>query len=372
MFGRMRESRRSRADEAADRAVARAERRRVDTDEVDDAEAAAAREERLSERFAAQWHEMRVSRRPEEPVIEGGASNFSRAQVPWAFDLAAAWSWRILVVAAAVFGTLWLLSFFAVVVLPLLVAMFASALLTPVVHLLMRIGAGRRIASLVVVIFSIAAVGLLLTFVGQQIASGMDDLTQQVGDGLQQVRDWLRTGPLELSDKDLQNTLKDLQDQLGASDGSVISRVTEVGTTVTHIVAGFFIVLFGTYFFLADGPLIWTWFVRLFPRAARLRVDSSGRVGWRSLTQFVRATVLVAGTDAIGVMIIAAILGVPLVFALGVLVFIGAFVPMIGAFVSGTVAVLVALVAQGPVTAVLMLAGVVVVQQIEAHILPSA
>ena len=369
MFGRMREARRSRADEAADRAVARAERRREDTDEVDGAEAAAAREERLSERFAAQWHEMRVARRVEEPVIEGGASNFSRAQVPWAFDLAAAWSWRILVVSAAVFGTLWLLSFFAVVVLPLLVAMFASALMTPVVHLLMRLGVGRRIASLVVVIFSFAVVGLLLTFVGQQIASGMDDLSKQVGDGLQQVRDWLRTGPLQLSDRDLQNTLKDLQDSLGGSDTSVLSRATEVGTTVTHIVAGFFIVLFGFYFFLADGPLIWTWFVRLFPRAARLRVDSSGRVGWRSLTQFVRATVLVAGTDAIGVMIIAAILGVPLVFAIGVLVFIGAFVPMIGAFVSGTVAVLVALVAQGPVTAVLMLAGVVIVQQIEAHVL---
>ena len=155
---------------------------------------------------------MRDARRVEEPVIEGGASNFSRAQVPWAFDLAAAWSWRILVVAAAVFGTLWLLSFFAVVVLPLLVALFASALLTPVVHWLMRIGAGRRIASLVVVIFSIAAVGLLLTFVGQQIANGMDDLSKQVVDGVQQVRDWLRTGPLELSDQDLQNTLKDLQD----------------------------------------------------------------------------------------------------------------------------------------------------------------
>ena len=168
---------------------------------------------------------------------------------------------------------------FAVVVLPLLVALFASALLTPAVHLLMRIGAGRRIASLVVVIFSIAAVGLLLTFVGQQIANGMDDLSNQVVDGVQQVRDWLRTGPLHLSDQDLQNTLKDLQDQIGANDGSIVSRASEVGATVGHIVAGFFIVLFGTYFFLADGPLIWTWFVRLFPRAARLQVDSSGRVG---------------------------------------------------------------------------------------------
>ena len=163
MFGRMRDARRSRVDEAADRAVERAHTRRQGNNE--EAETAA-REERLSERFAAQWHEIREARRVEEPVIEGGASNFSRAQVPWAFDLAAAWSWRILVVAAAVFGTLWLFSFFAVVVLPLLVALFASALLTPVVHWLMRIGAGRRIASLVVVIFSIAAVALLLTLGG--------------------------------------------------------------------------------------------------------------------------------------------------------------------------------------------------------------
>ena len=367
LFGRMRDARRTRADEAADRAVERAANRRQDSGE--DEAATAAREERLSERFAAQWHEIRDGRRVEEPVIEGGPSNFSRAQVPWAFDLAAAWSWRLLVVAAAVFGTLWLLSYFAVVVLPLLVALFASALLTPAVHVLMRIGAGRRIASLVVVIFSIAAVGLLLTFVGQQIANGMDDLSKQVVDGVQQVRDWLRTSPLHLSDRDLQNTLKDLQDQIGANDGSIVNRASEVGATVGHIVAGFFIVLFGTYFFLADGPLIWTWFVRLFPRAARLKVDSSGRVGLRSLTQFVRATVLVAATDAIGIMIGAAILGVPFVLAIGVLVFLGAFVPMIGAFVSGTVAVLVALVAVGPVKALLMLAVIIVVQQIEAHVL---
>jgi len=92
-------------------------------------------------------------------------------------------------------------------------------------------------------------------------------------------------------------------------------------------------------------------------------------VAWRSLTQFVRATVLVAGTDALGIMIIAAILKVPLVSAIGVVVFLGAFVPLVGAFVSGGVAVLVALVAHGPVVALIMLGGVVLVQQIEAHVL---
>ena len=127
--------------------------------------------------------------------------------------------------------------------------------------------------------------------------------------------------------------------------------------------------LFSTYFFLADGDRIWAWIVRLAPRAARERVDSSGRVAWVSLTQFVRATVIVALVDAIGITIVAAILGVPFVLAIGVLVFLGAFVPMIGATIAGTVAVLVALVDQGPITALLMLGGVILVQQIEGHIL---
>jgi predicted PurR-regulated permease PerM len=120
---------------------------------------------------------------------------------------------------------------------------------------------------------------------------------------------------------------------------------------------------------MADGDRIWAWLVRLAPRAARERVDASGRVAWVSLTQFVRATVLVALADAIGITLVAWFLGVPFVVAIGVLVFLGALVPMIGATVAGTVAILVALVDQGPWTALLMLGGVILVQQIEGHVL---
>jgi predicted PurR-regulated permease PerM len=135
------------------------------------------------------------------------------------------------------------------------------------------------------------------------------------------------------------------------------------------VVAALFIVLFATYFFMADGKRIWTWVVRLFPRAARARADASGRVAWTSLTQFVRATVIVALTDALGIMAVAAVLKLPFVMAIGVLVFLGAFVPMVGAAISGSVAVLVALVDQGPIVALVMLAGVIGVQQFEAHVL---
>ena len=189
--------------------------------------------------------------------------------------------------------------------------------------------------------------------------------------GLGQVRQWLREGPLNLSDSQLNGWIESAQKTIteNSREGGALTQVTEVGTAVGHVFAGFFIVLFSTFFFLSDGGRIWSWLVRLAPRAAREHVDGSGRVAWISLTQFVRATVLVALADAIGIMIVAAILGVPFVLAIGVLVFLGAFIPMVGRTVAGSVAVLVALVDQGPITALLMLGGVILVQQIEGHIL---
>ncbi len=212
---------------------------------------------------------------------------------------------------------------------------------------------------------------LLLTFVGAQVANGASDLADSVVQGIEQIREWLKNGPLNASDTQINDALAAMQDAItdSTAEGGVLSRTAELGTALGHAVAGFFIVLFSTYFFLADGGRIWAWTVRLAPRAARQRMDDSGWVAWSSLTKFVRATVLVAAVDAIGIMLVAVVLGVPFVLAIGVLVFLGAFVPMVGATVAGSVAVLVALVDQGPITALLMLGGVVLVQQIEGHVL---
>ena len=324
---------------------------------------------RLLHQLSRQWEQVREVRRQEAPVIETGPSNFSRAQVPWAYDLAAAWAWRFIVIAAALLMVLWTLKFFIVVVFPVVIALFIAALAAPVVALLERLRIPRKLAAFLVVIGGIAAVALLLTFVGQQVASSIDELSGKVSDGLGEIRDWLQTGPLNASDSQIDRWIEDVQNYVQTQGKDLSQHATEVTTTLGHIVAGFFIILFSSYFFLADGHLIWAWVVRIFPRAARARADSSGRVAWVSLTQFVRATVLVAGTDAIGIMIVAAVLHVPLVSAIGVIVFLGAFIPLVGAFLSGTVAVLVALVAQGPLVALLMLGGVVLVQQIEAHVL---
>ncbi|HEU4566657.1 MAG TPA: AI-2E family transporter [Marmoricola sp.] len=301
--------------------------------------------------------------------IDSGPSNFSPAHVPWGVDLAAAWSWRFLVIAGATLVVLYLVKFFVVIVLPLVVAVFFAALVSPVVGLLERARIRRSIGALLVVVLGLAIVGVALTFIGQQIVTGITDLSDQVVSGLGEIRHWLRHGPLHASNSQINEFIHNAQTLLTERAKALPDQLTEITSAVGHIVAGIFIVLFGTYFFLADGQLIWAWLVRLFPRAARRRADSSGRVAWRSLVQFVRATVLVAATDALGIAIVAAVLGLPLVSTIGLLVFIGAFVPMIGATISGTVAVLVALVAKGPVVALIMLGGVVLVQQIEAHVL---
>ena len=327
-------------------------------------------DERFAERFAQQWSQIRQERRPEEPPsIQAGESNYAAAQVPFGMDLAAAWSWRFLVVVGAGYVVSQVIAKFSVLVLPLAIALLLTALVIPAVNAFVRIGIRRGVASILVVIGSLAVISLLITFAGQQIAQGADDLAKQVVTGLEQIRVWLKTGPLQASDSQINDYIQAAQEAVTSSNDRIVERVTEVGTAVGHIVAGFFIVLFATYFFLADGARIWAWVVRLFPRASRARADSSGRIAWTSLTAFVRATVLVAFTDALGIMVVAAVLRVPFVFAIGVLVFLGAFIPMIGATLSGSVAVLVALVAHGPVVALVMLGGVIAVQQLEAHVL---
>ncbi|GAB2875814.1 AI-2E family transporter [Nocardioides pacificus] len=327
--------------------------------------------ERLTQQLSQQWAQIRAERRTEPAVITSGRSNFTRAQVPWGLDLAAAWAWRFLVIAGAGYLVLWLSAKFALVTVPVAVALLISALATPAVRAMHRVGIPRGLAAGLVIVLGLAALTALLTFVGQQIADGSSQLADQVVQGLGKIRVWLKDGPLHASDSQINSYIEQTQRGITnwSKDGGAVSSVTELGSALTNVFAAFFIVLFSTFFFLADGGRIWAWVVRLAPRAARERLDSSGRVAWVSLTQFVRATVIVALVDAIGIMVVAAILGVPFLLAIGVLVFIGAFVPMVGATVAGAVAVLVALVDQGPVTALLMLGGVILVQQIEGHIL---
>jgi len=292
-----------------------------------------------------------------------------RARVPYGVDLAATWGWRVLVIVAAAWLLFKALGYLSVVVLPVVIGMLVTALTVPLVNWLERLHIRRGIAALIVLIGIIVVVAGLLTFAGHQVATGASDLSDQTVQGLGKIENWLKTGPLHLTNSQINQWISKLQSSLThwTEEGNPVGKVGEVGSTALDFVAGIFLVLFSTYFFLAEGGRIWSWVVRLAPKAARERLDSSGEVAWISLTQFVRATVIVAVVDSVGVMVVALILRVPFVAAIGVLVFLGAFIPMIGATIAGTVAVLIALVDHGLVTALIMLGGVILVQQLEAH-----
>jgi predicted PurR-regulated permease PerM len=289
--------------------------------------------------------------------------------IPKGIDIAAAWSWRLLLIAGGSALGIWLLRYFSEVTIPIAVAVLLTALSAGAVNWLSRHRVPRLLATFIVVIAIFAVLFGLLTLVGQQLASQLDDLKASVVAGISEMQEWARTGPLGLSDAQLQTWIDQGKAAISASDTSIVDRVTEVGSKIGHLIAGFFIALFATFFFLYEGDRIWSWIVVLFPHASRDRVNSSGHTAWGSLTAFVRATVVVALADALGVMLAAWILGVPLTFAIGVLVFLGAFIPIIGALIAGSVAVLVALVAQGWWVALFMLIGVVIVQQTESHVL---
>ncbi|MCD9196925.1 AI-2E family transporter [Aeromicrobium wangtongii] len=292
-----------------------------------------------------------------------------RYQVPPGVEIATQWAWRLLVIAAAGALGIWLLRYFSELTVPLAVALLGTALTISVVDWLNARGLPRLLSTFIVVITMLLAFFGMLALVGQQLSTQAGDLRSNVVEGISQVQEWAKDGPLDLSDTQIEGWVDDVKQSIASSDTTILTRVGEVGDTVTHLVAGFFIALFASFFFLYDGQRIWSWVVALFPRTARARVDSSGHTAWVSLTAFVRATVIVAFTDAVGIALGAWLLGVPLTLAIGVLVFLGAFVPIIGALLSGMVAVLVALVAQGPWTALIMLLVVIAVQQIEAHVL---
>ena len=200
--------------------------------------------------------------------------------MPWGLDLAAAWGWRFLVIVAAGYVVFWAIGFFAVVVLPVVIALLITALVSPVVDGLHRVGLPRGLASILVVLCGIAFVAALLTFAGQQVANGANDLADQTVKGLDEIKHWLKTGPLHASDSQINDYISRAQKAITPSTdgGSILGRVTEVGTALGHVLAAFFIVLFSTYFFLADGERIWAWMVRLAP-AGRPRATWTPRAG---------------------------------------------------------------------------------------------
>ena len=282
---------------------------------------------------------------------------------------AAAWSWRLLIIAVAAWVLLQFLMRLGVVIVPAALALMLTALLVPAVDFLNRRGAPRGGAVALVLICGLALVGSILAFVITQFADGLPDLADQVTRSIDSARHWLISGPLHLRPDQINHfgdtaiqTIRDHQQEL-------TSGALSTAGTVTEIVTGALLALFTLIFLLLGGRNIWRYLTQMAPATARQRVSDAGAAGFHSLTGYVRATSVVALVDAVGIGTGLAILGIPLALPLASLVFLGAFIPLVGAVLSGFVAVVVALLAKGFVYALITLGLIIAVMQLEAHVL---
>ncbi len=299
----------------------------------------------------------------------GSAASVHDDAVPPLIRKAAAWAWRLLVIIALAVAVLWVVRRLEVIVVPIALALMVTALMIPAVDFLDRRGAPRGGAVALVLLTGMAIVGGVLAFVVSQFVVGVPGLVDQVTKSIDSTRSWLIEGPLHLSRDQINNAGNSAIEAIRNNQEKVTSGALSTAATVTEIVTGALLTLFTVIFFLLGGRNIWQFVTKIFPQNVQQRVREAGSAGFHSLIGYVRATFLVALVDAVGIGTGLAIMGIPLALPLASLVFLGAFIPLIGAVIAGFLAVVVALLAKGFIYALITLALIIAVQQLEGHVL---
>lgn len=289
--------------------------------------------------------------------------------VPWGLRVAAEASWRLLLLAGMLWVLMKMISEVRLVVLAFAAALLVTALLQPFVVRLRRLGLPRGLATAVTAILGFVVIGLVGWFVVWQVMENLDDLSDRVRDGINELKLWALDSPFHVTEKQINDIAKNLSETIGTNTEQITSAGLQGVTVLVEVLTGILLAMFSTLFLLYDGKRIWTWVLGLVPAAARPGVAGAGPRAWRTLTAYVRGTVLVALIDATFIGLGLYFLDVTMAVPLAVFIFLFAFIPLVGAVVSGALAVVVALVTQGPFTALMVLLVVLAVQQIEGHVL---
>jgi predicted PurR-regulated permease PerM len=305
----------------------------------------------------------RGSGKSDEPVGDDSAS------VPRWLRTGASFSWRLILVGATLYLLARIAAFLAIVVIPCTAALLLTALLQPLVSRLKRHGFGAMAAAwtaLLTAIIVLAAVGAL---VASRVQAEYPSLVLQLRHTSVQVENWLAGPPFHLHTANIESIFNNIVKYLSQHRSAVEGTVVTGGRIVAETLAGVVLTLFVTFFLLKDGDRIWRWITSELRPGRRERVNRAGEAAWSALVHYIRGTVVIAAIHAIVMAIMLTIMDAPLVAPLALLMFVGAFVPIVGALVAGTLAVLVVLAVKGWVFAVIVVCVLVTMSQIESHIL---
>ena len=279
------------------------------------------------------------------------------------------WGLRIVVIAAAAYVIGWGIGHIWMVLFPVSMALIVATVLSPPVSWLRKKGLPAALAAGIVLVSFLALLGGVVTFLIPQVTDQAGEIASSASGGLQEVRDWLTGEPFNMSNDQISAAISALQDKLQDSASAISEGVFTTISTATSIIINIVLVLMLTFFFVKDGHRFLPWVSTLGGhRAGDHLTEVLGRV-WSTLGSFIRTQTLVSFIDALIIGVGLAILGSPLALPLAVITFFGGYIPIVGAFVSGGVAVLVTLVTNDYKDALIALVIVVGVQQLEGNVL---
>jgi predicted PurR-regulated permease PerM len=298
-----------------------------------------------------------VPRLPEEPPV------------PLLLQRAAAWSWRLLLVALLVYVAFRVATALALVVLPCIAALLLTALLEPLTSRLRRRGMPSLAATWCTILAAVIVLAGIVTLAANRVRADYPRLQNEVKHTAKQVQNSLAGSPFHLTNVRLEQYTDQFTHYLSQHQSLIAGTVLTGGKIVIELATGLVLMLFVTFFLLKDGNKIWNWLIKALPPDARQRADNAGAAAWTALVNYVRGTTAVAAIHAIVIGLSLWLLGVPLLVPLIILVFIAAFVPLVGILVAGALAIAVTLGTRGWIAAVILLGIFLLENQLEGHLL---
>jgi len=303
------------------------------------------------------------------PARAGSPRPHGDAAMPGWYRTAGAASWRFLAIAGAVAVVIYALVHLRVIVLPIIVAVLASTLLLPIVSWLKEHRVPDGLAAALAMLGAVLVLAAVATAVAPSLGSQLGDLRSQAEDGVRQATDQLAKSPFNLSERELRDRVDEGLQRLRENSGPLARGLGSGAVLLGEVLTGLIVAVLLCFFLLKDGAEMWAWVLRLVRKGSRDDAHEVGTRVYTALAGYVRGIAMVGFVDAILIAIALVIIGVPLVVPLAVITFFAAFVPLIGAFVAGLLAVLVALVSGGLLDAALVLGAIILVQQVEGHLL---
>ncbi len=300
---------------------------------------------------------------------ERGAGPPESGRVPGWLQTGAAWSWRLLLLAAAIYLIVRVLGILYIIVVPCIVALLLTALLQPLTARLRRAGLPALTATWITLLIVAIVFGGLGILIASRVSADYPALVAETRHTTSQIESLLAGPPLHLNSNSVHRLLNNIPGYLSKHQSLVKGTVVTGGKIASEFFGGLVLMLFVTFFLIKDGDRIWSWLLGAMRTPTARRIDRAGHAAWLAVMYYMRGTIAVAAIHAVVVGVALLVMGVPLALPLALLVFLAAFVPLVGLLVAGALATLVTLATKGWVDAVILLGVLIIEDQLEAHLL---